>query len=106
MSSAGRRVRHIVLVKFKDDATPEQRAEFIARSQWSRSAGYVSGFECGPAVEPNPYAGVTEQWDWAMTLDVDEADVFRYKDDPVHRAVGADVGRYAANYSIIDIVLD
>ena len=107
MTAGGRRVRHVVLVKFRDDATAEERSEFIRRSQWSRQAGYVGGYACGAAVTPNPYAGAaTEAWDWGMTLDLDEADVTRYRDDPVHRAVGADVGRFAARYAILDFTID
>ncbi len=100
------RVRHIVLVKFREDASLEERGEFVARSQWSRRADYVSGYTCGSGVQPSPYAAATDEWDWAMTLDLDEADVTRYRDDPVHRAVGADVGRYAERYAIIDVVID
>lgn len=106
MSETSRRVRHVVLVKFRDDATSEQRDEFINRSQWSRNADYVSGYECGLPVQPNPYAGGSEEWDWGMSLVIAESDVERYRDDPVHRAVGADVGTYAQSYSILDFVID
>ena len=107
VSDQRRIVRHIVLVKFRADATAEQRAEFIRRSQWSRQADYVSGYVCGSGVQPNPYASSkTDEWDWGMTLDLDEADVERYKDDPVHRAVGPDVGQYAERYAILDFVVD
>ena len=44
MSERPRTVRHVVLVRFRDDATDEQRAEFIRRSQWSLEADYVSGY--------------------------------------------------------------
>jgi hypothetical protein len=106
VSDASRTVRHVVLVKFRDDVTPEQRTEFINRSQWSRQADYVSGFVCGLPVRPNPYTGATEDWDWGMCLDIAEADVERYRDDPVHQAVGAEVGGYAERYSILDFVID
>jgi hypothetical protein len=98
-------VRHTVLVKFHDHATAEQRAEFISRSQWSRDVDYVYGYECGFPVQPNPYAGADE-WDWGMSLNLAEADVERYRDDPIHQAVGADVGAYAKGYAILDFVID
>ena len=107
MSAGSRMVRHVVLVKFREDATPAQRDEFISRSQWSRNADYVSGYVCGMPVRPNPYAGAaSDDWDWGMTLDLAEADVERYRDDPVHQAVGADVGAYAERYAILDFVID
>lgn len=100
-------VRHVVLVKFHEDTTADQRAEFISRSRWSRSADYVTGYVCGLPVRPNPYAADgTDDWDWAMSLDIAEADVERYRDDPIHQAVGADVGAYAQSYAILDFVID
>jgi hypothetical protein len=99
-------VRHVVLVKFKDDATAEQRAEFVQRSQWSVDVDYVHGYTSGWPVEPNPYASsATEEWDWAMTLDIAESDVLRYKNDPLHAAVGRDVSKYAERYAILDFVI-
>ena len=107
MSGEGRTVRHIVLVKFRDDATAGQRAEFINRSQWSRNADYVRGYVCGDPVQPNPYAGAgSDEWDWGMTLDIAEADVERYRDDPIHQAVAAGVGAYAQRYAILELVID
>jgi hypothetical protein len=101
------RVRHVVLVKFRDEATAEQRDEFISRSQWSRNVDYVTGYVFGRPVQPNPYAGAaSEDWDWGMTLDMAQADVERYRDDPIHQAVGAEVGAYAESYSILDFVID
>ena len=100
-------VRHTVLVKFHDDATGEQRAEFISRSQWSRKVDYVSGYVCGLPVQPNPYsADGTDDWDWGMSLDIAETDVERYRDDPIHQGVGADVGEYAHSYAILDFVIE
>jgi hypothetical protein len=107
VSDASRKIRHVVLVKFRASATPGQRAEFIARSQWSRCAEYVTGYVCGLPVQPNPYAGAaSDEWDWGMTLDMAETDVERYRDDPVHQAVAADVGTYAERYSILDFIID
>ena len=107
MSERPRTVRHVVLVRFRDDATDEQRAEFIRRSQWSLEADYVSGYVSGWGVQPNPYGGSNSaEWDWGMTLDVSEDDVLRYRDDPVHRAVGPAVSKYAERYAILDFVID
>ena len=41
-----------------------------------------------------------------MTLDIAEDDVLRYRDDPVHRAVGPAVSKYAERYAILDFVID
>ena len=107
MAEVARTVRHVVLVRFRDDATEEQRAEFIRRSQWSLEADYVSGYVSGWGVDPNPYSGsATDEWHWGMTLDIAEADVHRYRDDPVHRAVGPAVSKYAERYAILDFVID
>ncbi len=107
MSDAARTVRHVVLVRFRDDATAEQRAEFIQRSQWSLEAEYVAGYVCGWGVDPNPYSSsASEDWHWGMTLDIAESDVERYRDDPVHRAVGPAVSKYAERYAILDFVID
>lgn len=100
-------MRHVVLVKFKDTATPEQREEFIKRSQWSLEADYVTGYTSGWGVQPNPYASSnSDGWDWGMTLDIAESDVLTYKDDPVHRAVGPAVSQYAERFAILDFVID
>ncbi|MEM7288301.1 MAG: Dabb family protein [Actinomycetota bacterium] len=107
MAEIPRTVRHVVLVRFRDDATEEQRAEFIRRSQWSLEADYVSGYVSGWGVDPNPYGGsATDDWHWGMTLDVAEGDVLRYRDDPIHRAVGPAVSKYAERYAILDFVID
>lgn len=107
MSATERTVRHTVLVRFRDDATPEQRAEFIRRSGWSLEADYVTGYASGWGVDPNPYAAsASDEWHWGMTLDIAESDVIRYKEDPRHRAVGQAVSHYAERYAILDFVLD
>lgn len=107
MSEKTRMVRHIVLVKFNDEATDEQRAEFVRRSQWSLEADYVTGYTSGWPVEPNPYAASnSEEWDWGMTLDIAEADVDRYKNDPRHKAVGPAVSQYSERYAILDFVIE
>jgi hypothetical protein len=107
MSDEPRMVRHVVLVKFRDDASNEQKAKFIRHSQWSLGVDYVSGYVSGWPVEPNPYAGsATESWDWAMTLDITESDVERYKEDPLHTAVDKNVTRCAERYAILDFVID
>ena len=107
MPEAARTVRHVVLVRFRDDATPDQRAEFIRRSQWSLEADYVTGYVSGWGVDPNPYrSSATEEWHWGMTLDIAEADVQRYRDDPRHRAVGPAVSKYAERYALLDVIID
>ena len=35
-----------------------------------------------------------------------EGDVLRYRDDPIHRAVGPAVSKYAERYAILDFVID
>jgi hypothetical protein len=107
MSDTEKTVRHVVLVKFREDSTAEQRAEFIARSQWSLEADYVSGYVSGWGVQPNPYpSSASDDWDWGMTLDIAESDVDTYKHDPIHRAVGPAVSKYAQGYAILDFIID
>ena len=102
--SQSRTVRHVVLVKFREDITESDRARFIERSQWSREAAYVSDYTCGFAVQPNPYP-TNQEWDWGMILDIAESDVERYRDDPVHQAVGREVAGFAERYAILDFVI-
>jgi len=104
MSSTGRRVRHIVLVKFRQDAPDEIRQELIRLSQWSRNADYVSGYVCGFGVDPNPYAG--QEWDWGMSLELAEADVERYRDDPTHAAIPQDVIACAEEFAVLDFIIE
>ena len=102
---ASRRVRHVVLVKFREDATEAERAELVERSQWGRHADYVTGYQCGFPVQPNPYPD-GGAWDWGMILELDEADVERYRDDPVHQAVGAAVSGFAERFAVLDFVIE
>jgi len=96
-----------VLVKFRDDISAADRERFIERSQWGRETDYVSGYTCGTPVKPDPYPGVSGcEWDWGMTLDIAESDVERYRDDPVHRAVGQEVAAFAARVEILDFLID
>ena len=106
MSATGRTVRHIVLVKFREDAPEEMRQELIRLSQWSRKADYVSGYVCGSGVQPNPYAGQGDEWDWGMSLDMAEEDVERYRDDPMHVAIPQEVIACAEKFAILDFVID
>jgi hypothetical protein len=105
MSSEKRMVRHIVLVKFRDDAPEEMRRELIKLSQWGRHADYVSGYVCGHGVQPNPYAGNGDEWDWGMSLDMPEDAVERYRDDPTHAAIPAEVIACAEKFAILDFVM-
>jgi hypothetical protein len=99
-------VRHIVLIKFREDASEEARQELINLSQWSRKADYVSGYACGWGVEPNPYAGAGDEWDWGMSLDLSEEDVARYSDDPTHSAIPQEVIDCAEKFAILDFVME
>ena len=104
MSSTDRMVRHVVLVKFREDADEETRQELIELSQWSRKAEYVSGYVCGHGVQPNPYAG--QDWDWGMSLELAEKDVERYRDDPTHGAIPPEVIACAEKFAVLDFVIE
>ena len=104
--NTSRTVRHVVLVKFKPEASLEHREELMRLSQWGRNAEYVAGYKCGVAVKPNPYAGQTEEWDWGMSLDLSEDDVNRYRDDPVHEAIPEEVIACAEKFEILDFIID
>lgn len=104
MTAQGRRVRHIVLIKFRDDASDELRAELIRLSQWSRHADYVSNYVCGWGIQPNLYAG--QDWDWGMSLDLAEADAKRYAEDPDHEAIPADVIAAAEQFAVLDFAME
>ncbi|HJP41826.1 MAG TPA: Dabb family protein [Dehalococcoidia bacterium] len=99
-------VRHVVLVKFKEDATGEEKQKFIERSSFGKSASFVSNFACGWGVDPNPYASASEQWDWALTLDLPDGDSLRYANDPEHRAAGAEIAGLAEKFAILDFVIE
>ena len=104
MSSTNAKVRHVVLVKFHEDAPEETRQELIKLSQWSRKADYVTGYVCGHGVEPNPYAG--QEWDWGMTLDMSAADVERYRDDPTHQAIPDEILACAKEFAVLDFIVE
>lgn len=100
-------IRHVVLVRFRDDATIEQRDVFIARAQWSRDAEYVMNYACGFGVGINPAAtSGTDEWHWGMTLDLAEADVDRYRNDPRHTSIGPEVTACTERYAILDFAID
>jgi hypothetical protein len=104
MSATNRKVRHIVLVKFREDAAEEVRGELIRLSQWSREADYVTNYVCGWSVENNPYPG--QEWDWGMSLDMTEADVERYAADPTHAAIPDEVLACAEQFAVLDFVIE
>ena len=100
----GRRVRHIVLIKFREDAPQELRDELIRLSQWSRDADYVSNYACGWGIQPNLYAG--QAWDWGMSLDFAEADARRYAEDPDHQAIPPEVVGAAEQFAVLDFAIE
>ncbi|GEM_PF-3330012 len=104
--SGDRKVRHIVLVKFKSSASEKLKSELIRLSQWGKKAAYVSSYTSGHAINPNPYSGQTEEWDWGMSLDLLESDVTRYRDDPVHQSIPAEVIDSAEKFAILDFIID
>ena len=104
MSSTNRKVRHMVLVKFHQDAAQEVRQELIRLSQWGRQADYVTNYVCGWGVENNPYPG--QDWDWGMSLDMAEEDVARYASDPTHMAIPDEVLACAEQFAVLDFVIE
>ena len=106
MSSTNRMVRHIVLVKFREDAPDALKQELIRLSQWSRDADYVSGYVCGWGIQPNLYPGAGEEWDWGMSLDMAEEDAKRYAEDPTHMAIPQEVIDCAEKFAILDFLME
>ena len=66
----------------------------------------MSSYTSGHAINPNPYSGQTEEWDWGMSLDLLESDVTRYRDDPVHLSIPAEVIDSAEKFAILDFIID
>ena len=100
------RVRHVVLVKFREDLEPAERKRFVDRVRAVGGLSYVSGFRSGWGVPANAYEDASESWDWGFTLDFGSDDVLRYATDPLHQAVGADVADHAERYAILDFAID
>ncbi len=101
-----RKVRHVVLVKFRSDIGEAEREKFLERVKSVRALSFVTGLVSGWGFEPNQYDAASEPWDWGFTLDLDEDDVVRYATDSLHRSVGEEVGGLAEKYAILDFVVD
>jgi hypothetical protein len=106
MSATGQMIRHIVLIKFREDAPEELRQELVRLSQWGRDADYVSGYVCGWGIQPNLYSGAGEEWDWGMSLDMAEQDAKRYAEDPTHVAIPQEVIDCAEKFAVLDFRIE
>ncbi len=80
-------IRHIVLFRWKPDATDEQKALIATElAKLPSVVPSILGFGLGPD------AGINEgNADFAVTADFDdEAGYLAYRDDPTHRAIIAE----------------
>jgi hypothetical protein len=100
------RIRHVVLVRFRDASAPDERQRFVEVVKQLRALPYVAEFTSGWDAGSGRYARSSDRWDWGFTLDFDEADGQRYADDPAHAAVAADVAAFAEAFAILDFRMD
>lgn len=103
-------IRHIVLVRFKDDAKAEDRQKFIDIVNKGISAiPYVNSFGTGSAFQPRTYTkGNTERWDWGQCFEMPSDKVVYYMDDePFHKSVSGSIPREVVDqFAILDFVVD
>jgi hypothetical protein len=99
-------VRHVVLVRFRDDVPTAERERFATAVSAVATIPYVRGFRAGWGIEPALYLRSSERWDWALSLDLDLADADRYAADPVHRSAAAEVAHLAERFAILDFRID
>lgn len=80
-------LRHIVLQKFKSDASPEQRAALRAAvERMAASVPEVRSLVCGSNIGSGP-----NHHDFAVVIDFDDMPAFRrYIESPAHRTFVAE----------------
>lgn len=104
-------VRHIVLARFRDEASEADRKRFIdVVNKCISEIPYVSSFGTGSAFVPRTYtSGNTERWDWGQCFEMPADKVVYYmSDEPGHHAVRAAVDIYGIveQFAILDFVVD
>ena len=100
------RIRHVVLVRFRDASSDDQRQRFVEAVRQLMALPYVRAFTSGWDAGGGRYARSSERWDWGFTLDLDEADGELYAEDPAHAAVASDVAAFAEAFAILDFRVD
>jgi hypothetical protein len=80
-------IRHVVLFRWKPEATQEQKARAASEiAKLPSIVPSVRGFECGADIRVNE-----GNFDFSVTADFDdEAGYIAYRDDPAHRQMVAD----------------
>lgn len=100
-ASDGKVLRHVVLFKFKDDATPEQIRNVVDafRALPSKIHG-IKDFEWGTNVSPEPHSqGLTHAFflTFASEKDRDE-----YLPHPAHKEFGKTLGPILDKVTVVD----
>jgi hypothetical protein len=80
-------IRHVVLFRWKPEATEEQKQQAAAQvAKLPSMVPSVLGFACGSDIRANE-----GNYDFAVTADFDDLSGYlAYRDDPGHRQVIAD----------------
>ncbi len=94
-------IRHIVLFKFKADATPEQRASLIdGLKGLPQKIDVLRGLEVGENITDSPRA-----FDFALITDFDdEAALKAYAAHPDHQPILKMAGEYCEMSRLVDFV--
>ena len=96
-------LQHVVLFKFKPDATPEKVAEIVAAFEALPSKiKEIKGFKWGTNNSPeNLNKGLTHAF--ILTFD-SAADRDAYLPHPAHKEFGKIVGPYLADVTVVDFM--
>jgi len=80
-------IRHVVLFRWKPEATEEQKAYVASEvAKLPSIVASIRGFECGADIRVNE-----GNFDFSVTADFDdEAGYVAYRDDPAHRQIVVD----------------
>lgn len=92
-------LRHVVLVKYRPEATASQIADVEAEfEKLVRANPRVASLDCGPD------RGLTGgSSDFAIIIGFDSEDEFRaYLDDPAHHEIAALLGTVAESRAVVD----
>lgn len=98
------KVRHVVLFKFKDAATPQQIKEIeTAFANLPKQIPTIKGFEWGTNISPEGLAqGYTHCFVLTFT---NEADRDAYLPHPAHKAFGQSLGPILDKVCVVDYKL-
>jgi hypothetical protein len=90
-------LRHIVMLTYREDATPEERAAVRTAVEGFAEIPEVRGLVCGDNVGSGP-----NHHDFVMVADFDDMDAFRrYRDSAAHMAYVAGPAKAVAKLAAI-----